>query len=238
MSKKSDDRPYMGMGVFQPDGDAAPGTTIVGGQPDGQPRRGTQSVPVGLEQVLYTAAMEPAFKTELLADREAAVERRGFALTASERSMLRVAPPEQLGQMIDRIDTSAASLERRDFLRAVAATMVTIAAGSELAACGSTDGNGSGTETGAPFKGPVEGQQQQDQTSVEMLQDPSPPPTGIRPDLEEPPRDAGPAAQPPTIEVEPEVRPTKGIRPDPPEPKQPTIEHKPPKALTRGSRPR
>jgi len=154
--------------------------------------------------------------------------------------MLRLAPVAQLGQMIERIDTSAASLERRDFLRAVAGTLVTIVAGTELAGCGGTDSNGAAKETGAPFKGPVEEQAgAQQQTTVEIPEDPAPPPTGIRPDPEEPPRDAG-MARPPSVEIEPEVRPTKGIRPDPPAPpvERPTVEHKPHKPVTRGISPR
>jgi hypothetical protein len=240
--EKTEGRPYMGMGVFQPDGDAAPGTTIVGGQPDGQRRKGVVSVPVGLEQLLYTAARDADFRAELLRDRERAAARLRIALTDSERSALVIAPQVQLEAMIDRIDTSEQNLKRRGFMRAVAATVVTLAAGSGLTACGGSDG-AAGSESGAPFKG--DAQQVQ-------VQAPEPlPPTGIRPDdIPEPvPPMAGALAQPPDASVSPTVdleaeqpRPTKGIRPDEPEepapaakpPQKPKVDVKPPQMPTRG----
>jgi hypothetical protein len=244
--KKTEDRPYMGLGVFQPDSDAAPGTTIVGGQPDGQRRKGVQSVPVGLEQLLITAAVDPDFRRELVRDRVEAATRRGLELTESERSVLSIAPAPQLETMIDRIDTSEQNLKRRKFLRAVAATVVTLAAGTGIGACGGPgEGQSTGAETGAPFQGPVD-------TAAAQPPPPEPmPPTGIRPDEIPPPeqpmagvmiQEEEPDASAPTVEmpVEP-PRPTKGVRPDypdefapPPKPKQPTVDVKPPKAPTRG----
>jgi hypothetical protein len=236
--KKIEDRPYMGLGVFKPDDDAAPGTTIVGGQPDGQRRKGVVSVPVGLEQLLITAAIEPGFREELIRDRVKAASRRGLKLTPSESSVLKIAPQSQLETMIDRIDTSEKNLEKRSFLRSVAATVLTLAAGTSLQACGGTD---EAKETGAPFKGEVQ--------QVEVPQPEPMPPTGIRPE-DLPPLDqplAGaladePDASTPSLEIPiKDHGPTKGARPDypdnfapPPKPKQPTADVKPPKMPTRG----
>jgi hypothetical protein len=232
----------MGLGVFQPDSDAAPGTTIVGGQPDGKRRKGVVSVPVGLEQLLIAAAVDADFRRELIRDRERAATRRGLELTGSERSVLAVAPDAQLEAMIDRLDTSEKNLERREFLRAVAATAVTLAAGTGLEACGGS-GDKPAAETDAPFKG-----------ESQQLQVPEPdsmPPTGIRPDeIPEPVQPmAGVQAETPDASVSPtseipiqETRPTKGIRPDIPEepklppskPSKPQVDVKPPKMPTRG----
>jgi hypothetical protein len=249
--KKTEDRPYMGMGVFQPDSDESPGTTIVGGQPDGQRRKGVVSVPVGMEQLLLTAALDAEFRAELIRDRAQAAERRGLELTSSERSVLAIAPDDQLETMIDRIDTSEQNLAKRKFMRAVAATVVTLAAGTGLGACGGPeDKQAAGNETGAPFHGQV------DTGHVDAPEPEAMPPTGIRPD--EIPEAAQPmagvmaedpdASVSPTVDIESEeVRPTKGIRPDPPpeeEPeaaaekpkptKKPKVDVKPPKAVTRG----
>ena len=112
------------------------GTTIVGGQPPGQPRRPLRAIPVGIEKVLYAAAIEPAFREALLGDREAAIRDRGIALESSELAMLRLAPREQLVSAIAALDTSDSSLARRGFLRAVAGA-VTLAAGSVLTGCDS-----------------------------------------------------------------------------------------------------
>jgi hypothetical protein len=240
--EKTEDRPYMGMGVFQPDGDAAPGTTIVGGQPDGQRRRGVVSVPVGLEQLLIAAAVDADFRRELIRDRERSATRRGLELTGSERAVLAVAPDAQLEAMIDRIDTSQKNLERRAFLRAVAATAVTLAAGSGLEACGGS-GDKPAAETDAPFKGES---QKLDVPEPEPM-----PPTGIRPDeIPEPAQPmAGVQAETPDASLSPTVElpvqdkhPTRGIRPDIPEelepppekPKKPKVDVKPPKMPTRG----
>jgi hypothetical protein len=235
--KKTEDRPYMGMGVFNPGDCAAPGNTIVGGQPDGQRRKGVVSVPVGLEQLLLTAAVDPAFREALIRDRERAVSSRGLRLTQSEISVLRITPESQLETMIDHIDTSEKNLEKRSFMRTVAATVLTLAAGTSLQACGGTDET---KGTGAPFKG--------DSQQVDVPRPDPMPPTGVRPDVIPPsePTMAGaeaqePDASAPSIEIlNEDIRPTKGIRPDLPEalkPKprpEPKVDVTPPKSPTRG----
>jgi len=84
-------------------------------------------VPVGVEKVLFTAALEPEFRARLLQDRGSAAIDRGFQLRPSEIEMLRLVPAAQLEAAIDRLDTSGANLERRGFMRAVAASALTLA---------------------------------------------------------------------------------------------------------------
>ncbi len=92
-------------------------------------RRGEriQAVPVGLERVLYAAAEDPAFRDALLDDTEQAIAARGFKLRESERAMLRAVPLERLLAASDGIDTAPAAVERRGFMRAVAAGAAAVA---------------------------------------------------------------------------------------------------------------
>ena len=226
MSDKTKDRPYMGMGVLS-DGDAAAGTTIVGGQP-GETRRGArQHVPVGLERVLYAAAADPEFRAALSADREAALAARGFELTASERAVFGNLPEGQLTAMIGRLDVSRENLARREFLRNVAGTVIALAAGTALGSCSGPKAEPQ-AQGGAPFLGPSE--KAPDASVPPEPPPPQPPysdpgpPAGIRPDLPEPPPSPTmapggirPDQPPPAIEIDvPEPRPTRGIRPDVP----------------------
>ncbi len=140
MSNDDDTRRPRVMGQLTADdpsgvGPTIVGPTIVGGQPPSSPRKQINKVPVGVERVLYTAAMEPAFRERLLAEREAAIEARGFTLRPSELAMIRLAPAEQLAAAIDNLDTSDRDLKRRGFLRAVAASLVTLAAADTISAC-------------------------------------------------------------------------------------------------------
>ncbi len=135
MSQDQKNKPQRAMGQLLADDPSGVGTTIVGGQPSGSPRKQVNKIPVGIERVLYAAAMEPVFRERLLADREAAIEERGFPLRPSELAMLRLTPAEQLEAAIDSLDTSAPSLERRSFMRTVAASLVTLAAANTINAC-------------------------------------------------------------------------------------------------------
>jgi hypothetical protein len=238
--EKPEERPYMGLGVFQPDGAAEPGTTIVGGQPDGRRQRGVVSVPVGLEQLLFTAATDAVFRVELVRDRERAAWRRGLALTESERSVLAVAPRVQLEAMIDHIDVSEQNLKRRRFMRAVAATVVTLAASTGLGACGGQDGKpAAGGETGAPFQGPVETRQ------LEIPRPEPMPPTGIRPDAFPEPvqpmaglmAGAPDASASPPVDpqaAEPAPAPTARPKPTKKPAAKPQVDVEPPQMPTRG----
>jgi hypothetical protein len=115
--------------------DSGSGTTIVGGQPPGRPRRALQDVPVGLERVLFLAATDAGFRQALLRKRDAAADERGLPLLESERTALKVASPGQLEAAIRGLDVSAPSLERRGFMRSVAASAVTLAAVNALSGC-------------------------------------------------------------------------------------------------------
>jgi hypothetical protein len=130
----SDERRPRSDAQLSADDPSGTGTTIVGGQP-AVPRQPLREVTVGLEKVLFLAALEPGFRAELLRDREAAIRARGLALQGSELAMLKLAPASQLAASIDALDTSEANLARRGFMRAVAGA-VTLAAGSVLAGVG------------------------------------------------------------------------------------------------------
>jgi len=160
-------------------------------------RRG---IPVGVEQVLYAAAVDEAFCEALISRRDAAVRERGFALKETELAMLRAIPEHQLRSSVRNIDISASNLRRRTFLGAVAAG----AAAVSLTECGGTADTGSRPDL-----------------PLDLGQDGPPPVTGIRPDLTEAappdgpaeggPRDAGPEVSPDS--VEPADMGSFGIRP-------------------------
>lgn len=165
--------------------------------------RKTISVPVGLEQMLFAAAVDPGFHAELIRDRELAVARRGVELTASESAVLAIATDAQLAAMIDRIDTSEQNLKRRKFMRAVAATAVTLAAGTGLGACG-----GPGDEPAVKTDAPFQGQSQKLEIEVPPVE-----PAGSRP-LETIP-DVKLDAGAPALEIpDPELNLDGGARPD------------------------
>jgi len=164
----------------------------------------TMSVPVGLEQLLFRAAADPELRAELVRDRAAAAERWGLALTASERSVLAIAPDDQLEAMIDRLDTSEQNLKKRKFMRAVAATAVTLAAGTGLAAGGCSDRK-PGPQTDAPFRG----QAQQVEVDVDIQQTA---PGGARP-LDTIPGIELDAGQPSVDIPDPELYTSGGARP-------------------------
>jgi hypothetical protein len=104
--------------------------TIVGGRP---PDRGDAGagVPRGIEVLLKKAAVDPAFKDLLLADPEEAAGSIGLSLSAVERSVLASVPRDQLEGMAERMEVPAE--HRGVFLGRVAATMLTIVAGTTMA---------------------------------------------------------------------------------------------------------
>ena len=149
-------------------------------------------IPVGLEQVLYTAAKDPEFYQALLADREAAVATRGWSLRASELAMLRAIPAAQLEAAVQGMDTSADNVPRRKFMRAVAAGATTVS--MLAAACGEDTVKGT-----RPDQGADQGADQGVDLGASR---------GIRPDMPDPAKEAGPA----DIVVTPEAA-SYGIRP-------------------------
>ena len=113
-------------------GEEVAGRTIVGGR--GKVRRtGRISVPVGIEKVLYLAAVTPAFRARLFANRQAALAASGLGLSEDEALILRSVPDEQLGIMIDNIDPRRHG--QRKFIRSVAACAASVAAASALVQC-------------------------------------------------------------------------------------------------------
>ena len=102
-------------------------TTIVGGQPRQVPKVRV-SIRVGLERVLYRAAVDARFREALLAERGKALDAAGLVLSDNEAAILGVVSREALESMIRNVRPHV-SRERR-FMKAVAATFVTLATGT------------------------------------------------------------------------------------------------------------
>jgi hypothetical protein len=94
-----------------------------------------RKVPVGLERVLYAVALDEVFRVEFFEDREAALRARGVQLRTAELKVLRAVPEAHLRAAVAGLDTSPENLQRRGFLRAVAATAVTLGAAEALGGC-------------------------------------------------------------------------------------------------------
>jgi len=138
------------MGQLTADDPVKSGPTIVGGQPPPRKRATLAGVPVGIERVLFLAAVEPTFRQALLeGDREAAVAARGLEMKPSELAMLRAIPATQLAANIDGIDTSEDNVERRTFMRAVAAGAMAVASAEAFSGC-DTASDGNRPDTGPP----------------------------------------------------------------------------------------
>ncbi|MFH1434133.1 MAG: hypothetical protein ABIJ56_00315 [Pseudomonadota bacterium] len=91
------------------------------------------SIPVGIEKVLYRAAIDPAFRDLLLADRKKAVESEHMMLSPSEMTILGNVSASALRIMIDRIKPLGHG--RKKFMKSVAAAVVTLASGTAAIAC-------------------------------------------------------------------------------------------------------
>jgi hypothetical protein len=126
-------------------------------------------VPRGIEVLVKKAAIDPAFKELLLAERAAAAERIGLALEPVEAAMLSAAPAGQLQTIIAR--TTVPQEHRRAFLGQAAAAM--------LAALGAVSASGCDASKGIrPDK---------DKATKGIRPDrPEPKTTGSRPDRPEP----------------------------------------------------
>jgi hypothetical protein len=122
------------MGQFSAEVEDGVGTTIVGGQPPRQPRAMVK-IAAGVEKLLYLAANDDELRAALLADRATALERCGVSLSDSERAMLISTPAAQLEATINALDIRPQNVERRRFLRAVAASAAAVTVGA-AAACG------------------------------------------------------------------------------------------------------
>jgi len=143
-------------------------------------------LPVGVERVLFAAAVDADFRRALLEDPGRATQARGLELRPAELAMLRSIPSAQLAASIQAMDTSAENVERRSFLRTVAVAAAGVVVVEGLSACSSAG------ETGArpdwPDSQPPDTGQGQDQAVADtgsvdagVLDDVSQAGTGIRP---------------------------------------------------------
>jgi hypothetical protein len=160
------------MGQLMASDEAGTATTIVGGQPPGRGRRPLDEVPLGVEQVLYLAAMDAQFHAALLRDPVAAVDDRRLPLRSTERAMLAALPAEHLQAAVLAIDTSDDNVQRRTFMKLVAAGVMTVAAAEATAGCADDAATGI-----RPYdlSGP--------DARRDGGADSGPAPTGIRPDM-------------------------------------------------------
>ena len=109
----------------------SPRTTIVGGRPP-EKSANLPPVPTGIQTLLRLAALDGAFRAELIEKRDTAATAAGVDLTPNERRVLSAVPEAHLGRMIDRVP--APPPRRRDFLRSTAASAVILLGGTGLAA--------------------------------------------------------------------------------------------------------
>jgi hypothetical protein len=106
--------------------------TIVGGRPR-KKRRTRLNIPVGIEKILYRAAIDPDFKKELLQDRDRALDNRGIRLTQYESLIFETVTDSTLALMVNQIKPEKHG--KRRFMKAVAAAVVTLATGTAGMGC-------------------------------------------------------------------------------------------------------
>lgn len=121
----------------------SPRTTIVGGRPPETNAKGP-AVPTGIQRLLRLAAVDDAFRAQLLEKRDLAAPAAGVELTATERAVLRAASEAQLDAMAKHLPPPTSA--RRDFFRQTAATAAALLAGPVLLAC---EGCGAGAVKGS-----------------------------------------------------------------------------------------
>ncbi len=92
------------------------------------------AVPVGLEQVLLMAGMEPRFAEALRTESVAALAKSGVVLSDTERAILRTVSAERLEHMAARVVSSSPEPTRRAFLGRASAVVVALGGGVALAA--------------------------------------------------------------------------------------------------------
>ena len=150
-------------------------------------------IPQGIEVLVKKASVDPGFKELLLRDRAAAAQMIGLSLDPAETAMLAAITTDQLEAIIDR--TVVPPEHRRVFLGKTAAAMLaTLAAGVVLC---------SGLLSSAGCRA------RRQQTKENRPDRPEEKGGDERPDRPNP------------TEGEGTPGPTRGIRPDRPEPKQP-----------------
>lgn len=97
---------------------------------DGQ--QNESAVPVGLEQVLLLAGVEPRFSEALRSTPDAALAASGVALSETERAILRTVPSARLEQMSEQLAAAATEPTRRAFLGHASAVVVALGVGAGL----------------------------------------------------------------------------------------------------------
>ena len=114
-------------------------------------RTNEPAVPVGVEQVLLLAGVEPRFAEALRDHPEAALGVSGVALSDTERAILRTVPEQRLAQMAERLVATVQEPTRRVFLGQASAALAALASLSGGAAgCGEkspTAGEGSAVDS-------------------------------------------------------------------------------------------
>jgi len=96
---------------------------------------GYGTLPLGIEQVVARAAADPAFARDLLADRRAALEANGIALTSTERAVIESLDEPLLTGMIAGLAENLVDLERRAFLGKSSAVAALVLGGAQLSGC-------------------------------------------------------------------------------------------------------
>lgn len=114
------------------------GVTIVGGRPM-QRAVDVTLLPIGLEQALTIAALNPRFKREFSKDPVGAAASRGIKLDEVETMLLTSKSPRELGKMADRMVVPK-TMARRAFVKSVAASVVAMVSGSTYLLCSGCTG--------------------------------------------------------------------------------------------------
>jgi hypothetical protein len=199
-------------------------TTIVGGQPPGNDRP-LASVPVGIEELLLMAAVDPAFRDALLDDRDRAVSASGVSLRPTERAILAAVDATTLQRMISNVGTTIPEHDRRTFIgRSAAALLALVGGGTLLATTGCPETKGARPDRPSKVTGirPQRDPQPQPAPVVDVPPERDPAQrreqlqgeTGARPDRP-PPKEQPDAGLKKPVE---RPKPTRGIRPDRPNP--------------------
>ncbi len=97
--------------------------------------KGYRALPLGIEQVVARAAADPTFARGLLADRHAALEGCGVALTRTEWVVLASLDEPLLAGMIAGLADNLVDLERRAFLGKSSAVAALVLGGAQLSGC-------------------------------------------------------------------------------------------------------
>ena len=120
------------------DGKRGGGVTIVGGRPMHR-AVAAEELPQGVEQVLTIAALDHEFRESVGRDPVAAAAAKGIALDAVEAGLLRSAPPAQLAAMAERM-VIPRDIGRRQFVKAVSASVVALVTGKAMMLCSGCTG--------------------------------------------------------------------------------------------------